>query len=99
MARLICIPFFIATVLSCSPNCGRQANNAVANERANAVKEAFQFSMNAYFVCMQQDSIVPLLIRQQYAFPNDDLHPVNNTFGNSRYDAFSSSAVDEPLLT
>ena len=41
----------------------------VNQERADAVKEAFEHSWNGYF---------------QYAFPNDELHPVSNTFGNSR---------------
>ena len=37
--------------------------------RANAVKEAFQFSWNGY---------------KTYAFPHDELHPVSNTYSDSR---------------
>ena len=40
------------------------------SERADAVKEAFSFAWNGY---------------RTYAFPNDELHPVTNTFGNSRF--------------
>lgn len=38
--------------------------------RANAVKEAFLFAWNGYHT---------------YAFPNDELHPVSNGYGNSRF--------------
>jgi len=38
-------------------------------QRAQAVKDAFQFAWNGYY---------------DFAFPNDELHPVNNSFGNSR---------------
>lgn len=38
-------------------------------ERANAVKEAFEVAWNGYY---------------EYAFPNDELKPVSNGFGNSR---------------
>jgi len=44
--------------------------NAVPLQRAEAVKDAFRFAWNGYF---------------EFAFPNDELHPVNNSFGNSRY--------------
>lgn len=40
-----------------------------AQYRANAVKEAFQFAWDGYY---------------RYAFPNDELWPVNNSFSNSR---------------
>ena len=39
------------------------------SERADAVKEAFTHAWNGYYT---------------YAFPNDELHPVTDTFGNSR---------------
>lgn len=42
---------------------------AVQKKRAAAVKEAFEFAWDGYFT---------------YAFPNDELHPVSNTYGNSR---------------
>lgn len=37
--------------------------------RADAVKEAFNFAWNGYYT---------------YAFPNDELHPISNGFGNTR---------------
>jgi hypothetical protein len=40
-----------------------------SKQRANAVKKAFEFAWDGYY---------------QYAFPNDELHPVSNTSGNSR---------------
>ena len=40
------------------------------SERADAVKEAFTHAWNGYYT---------------YAFPNDELHPVTNGFGNSRF--------------
>ena len=45
------------------------SKRAVNNERAAAVKEAFEHAWNGYF---------------QYAFPDDELHSVSNTSGNSR---------------
>ena len=41
----------------------------VASDRADAVKASFLHAWNGY---------------QQYAFPNDELHPVSHGFGNSR---------------
>ena len=38
--------------------------------RAQAVIDTFKLSWEGYY---------------NYAFPNDELHPVTNTFGNSRY--------------
>ncbi|KXT07816.1 hypothetical protein AC579_9333 [Pseudocercospora musae] len=49
-----------------------------AQQRANAVKEAFEFSWAGY---------------SKYAFPNDELLPVNNSFSNSR-NGWGASAVD-----
>ena len=43
--------------------------HAEAAYRAQQVKEAFEFAWDGYY---------------KYAFPNDELHPVNNTFSNSR---------------
>jgi mannosyl-oligosaccharide alpha-1,2-mannosidase len=40
------------------------------SQRADAVKEAFTFAWDGYY---------------KYAFPNDELNPVTNTFSNSRY--------------
>lgn len=40
-----------------------------ASEKADQVKDAFKFAWDGYY---------------EYAFPNDELHPVSNTFGNSR---------------
>jgi len=44
-------------------------NVAKPPQRAQAIKDAFQFAWNGYY---------------EFAFPNDELHPVNNSFGNSR---------------
>jgi hypothetical protein len=50
---------------------GSRANDAVLNQhRADAVKSAFQVAWDGY---------------KEYAFPHDELHPVTNTFGDSRY--------------
>jgi mannosyl-oligosaccharide alpha-1,2-mannosidase len=38
--------------------------------RAQAVIDTFRLSWEGYY---------------RYAFPNDELHPVTNTYGNSRY--------------
>lgn len=46
--------------------------------RAAAVRDAFQFAWNGY---------------SQYAFPNDELKPVSNTFSNSR-NGWGASAAD-----
>ncbi|KAF1813171.1 hypothetical protein P152DRAFT_506845 [Eremomyces bilateralis CBS 781.70] len=47
-------------------------------DRAGAVKEAFQFAWDGYF---------------KYAYPNDELRPVSNTYSNSR-NGWGASAVD-----
>ncbi|CAD6499805.1 BgTH12-03912 [Blumeria graminis f. sp. triticale] len=46
--------------------------------RANAVKEAFLHAWDGYY---------------RYAAPNDELHPVTNSFSNSR-NGWAASAVD-----
>lgn len=48
----------------------RPDNHTLNRERADAVKAAFTYAWNGY---------------SKYAFPNDELHPVSNGFGNSRY--------------
>ncbi|KAL1301883.1 hypothetical protein AAFC00_006063 [Neodothiora populina] len=47
-------------------------------DRANAVKVVFETAWDGYY---------------KYAFPNDELYPVNNSFGNSR-NGWGASAVD-----
>ena len=47
-------------------------------ERSAAVKEMFEFAWNGYY---------------KYAFPNDELQPVNNSFSNSR-NGWGASAAD-----
>ncbi|TKA28340.1 Mannosyl-oligosaccharide alpha-1,2-mannosidase 1B [Salinomyces thailandicus] len=49
-----------------------------SQDRAAAVKEAFQFAWDGYY---------------QYAFPNDELHPISNSFSNSR-NGWGASAAD-----
>lgn len=58
----------------------RQATNSTTNEadRAAAVIEAFRHAWTGYYT---------------YAFPNDELHPVSDTYGNSR-NGWGASAVD-----
>ncbi|KAJ5725368.1 Mannosyl-oligosaccharide alpha-1-2-mannosidase [Penicillium malachiteum] len=59
------------TVLSTSSSSSDQ-------EKADAVKEAFQHAWNGYM---------------KYAFPHDELHPVSNGYGDSR-NGWGASAVD-----
>jgi mannosyl-oligosaccharide alpha-1,2-mannosidase len=58
----------------------RSDNNTqtVSQKRAQAVKEAFEFAWYGY---------------RTFAFPNDELHPQNNTFSDSR-NGWGASAVD-----
>ena len=49
---------------------GRSDDSELNQFRANAVKEAFQHAWDGYY---------------EYAFPHDELHPVTNTSGDSRY--------------
>lgn len=49
---------------------GRPDNHTLNRERADAVKEAFTFSWNGY---------------QKYAMGHDELHPISNSFSDSRY--------------
>ena len=44
-------------------------SQSIQEERAAAVQEAFEFAWNGYY---------------RYAFPNDELHPISNGYGNSR---------------
>jgi mannosyl-oligosaccharide alpha-1,2-mannosidase len=53
----------------------RADNYTLNQERADAVKAAFVHAWTGY---------------KKYAFPNDELHPVSNTFSNSRYSSPSS---------
>lgn len=51
---------------------GRQSrpdNHTLNRERADAVKAAFEFAWDGY---------------QKYAFPHDELHPVSNSYSDSR---------------
>lgn len=52
--------------------------SSVALERADAVKAAFEYAWAGYY---------------QYALPNDELLPVNNSFSNS-FNGWGASAVD-----
>ena len=47
----------------------RQDNHTLNRQRADAVKQTFQIAWDGYY---------------KYAFPNDELHPVSNSFGNPR---------------
>ncbi|KAL2358271.1 putative 1,2-alpha-mannosidase [Cryomyces antarcticus] len=59
-------------------NGNNPAAQQVAAQRAAAVKDAFQTAWNGYY---------------EYAFPNDELLPVNNSFSNSR-NGWGASAID-----
>jgi mannosyl-oligosaccharide alpha-1,2-mannosidase len=48
---------------------GRPDNHTLNRERADAVKAAFEFAWDGY---------------QKYAFPHDELHPVSNSYSDSR---------------
>lgn len=61
-----------------------------AKARADAVKAAFQTAWDGYYEYVSM-SMVEMQIRRKelmpvirYAFPNDELSPVDNTFSNSR---------------
>ncbi|EMC92739.1 glycoside hydrolase family 47 protein [Baudoinia panamericana UAMH 10762] len=56
----------------------RTDSTSSASSRADAVKQTFQIAWNGY---------------QKYAFPNDELHPVSNSFSNSR-NGWGASAAD-----
>lgn len=49
---------------------GRPDNHTLNRERADAVKSAFTFAWDGYY---------------KYAFPHDELHPVSNSYSDSRY--------------
>jgi mannosyl-oligosaccharide alpha-1,2-mannosidase len=52
-------------------NLPRQADNHTLNrERADAVKAAFEYAWNGY---------------KTYAFPHDELHPISNSYSDSRH--------------
>jgi hypothetical protein len=48
----------------------RPDNHTLNRERSDAVKAAFEFAWNGY---------------KKYAFPHDELHPVSNSYSDSRY--------------
>ncbi|KAJ9204530.1 CAZyme family GH47 [Paecilomyces variotii] len=56
----------------------QRRQDAQASQRAEAVREAFQFAWNGYY---------------RYAFPHDELHPVTNGYGDSR-NGWGASAID-----
>jgi mannosyl-oligosaccharide alpha-1,2-mannosidase len=49
---------------------GRPDNYTLNWERTNAVKAAFEFAWSGY---------------KEYAFPHDELHPMSNSYSDSRY--------------
>jgi mannosyl-oligosaccharide alpha-1,2-mannosidase len=52
------------------PGSVKRAQDEQASQRAAAVKEAFQTGWNGY---------------KQYAFPHDQLHPLDNTYDDNLY--------------
>lgn len=67
---------------------GSSLSKDEASKRANAVKDAFKTAWDGYYQYVA--SIRGLVWRifadsaNRYAFPNDELTPVNNSFSNSR---------------
>ncbi|KAA8576800.1 hypothetical protein MFRU_014g01010 [Monilinia fructicola] len=65
-----------------SPQSGRRQSytkpSTTASERQNAVKEAFTFAWDGY---------------HKFAFPHDELHPIANSYSDSR-NGWGASAVD-----
>jgi mannosyl-oligosaccharide alpha-1,2-mannosidase len=53
------------------------SNSKKSKDRAAAVKEAFQFAWDGYY---------------EFAFPHDELHPISNTFSDSRFVSTSGAA-------
>lgn len=74
----ILIPTVIAGPHGIHLQAKQAADPAVDQERSDAVKEAFIHAWRGYY---------------QHAFPNDELHPITNSFSNSR-NAWGASAID-----
>ncbi|KAL5116855.1 hypothetical protein ACEQ8H_005207 [Pleosporales sp. CAS-2024a] len=79
-AALLPVLPFASALPSNAPAVKRAANRQYATQshRARAVVDTFRLSWDGYY---------------QYAFPNDELLPVTNGFGNSR-NGWGASAVD-----
>ncbi|EKG17477.1 Glycoside hydrolase family 47 [Macrophomina phaseolina MS6] len=77
---LLLLPALILLGATAAPHQPRQYSSTGGpnQTRADAVKEAFDFAWNGYYT---------------YAFPNDELHPISNGFGNTRNN-WGASAVD-----
>ncbi|KAG0649854.1 putative mannosyl-oligosaccharide alpha-1 [Hyphodiscus hymeniophilus] len=84
--RLLVLPFvasFFATIFAVPhgklmERRGRADNHTLNRERSDAVKAAFTFAWDGY---------------EKYAFPHDELHPVTNSFSDSR-NGWGASAAD-----
>ncbi|KIW09176.1 uncharacterized protein PV09_00107 [Verruconis gallopava] len=74
-----CVWWIITSVLFAAPITPEWAERAVTpGERADVVKEVFKSAWEGYY---------------KHAFPNDELHPLLNTYGNSR-NGWGASAVE-----
>lgn len=62
----------------------RPDDHTLNRQRADAVKEAFTYAWDGYY---------------KYAFPNDELNPVTNSFSNSRWVNRSITAIDNWLAS
>lgn len=56
-----------------APSTDNSQSSAQSLKRAEGVREAFIFAWDGYY---------------KYAFPNDQLNPVSNTYSNPRYVCF-----------
>lgn len=74
LASLSAVTFLLSTTLA-APHGNlmtrqdRPNNDTLNTERAEAVKAAFQFAWDGYV---------------EYAFPHDELHPISNSYSDSR---------------
>lgn len=67
---------------------GNSLSKDEASKRANAVKDAFKTAWDGYYqyvaLVIEPGQRVCADKANRYAFPNDELTPVNNSFSNSR---------------
>lgn len=67
---------------------GSSLSKDEASKRANAVKDAFKTAWDGYYqyVASHREPVRRVFTNNanRYAFPNDELTPVDNSFSNSR---------------
>lgn len=78
LSRLVVVPILaslsLTTLAAQYPQPNKRQSytspSTAASDRQDAVKEAFTFAWDGYY---------------KYAFPHDELHPVANSYSDSRY--------------